>query len=73
MVHRPDHLSAVEMQKQTLNSLKRFYSQINALKMLVKGRYYDFCIRIAGHHMIRRWVKQNRASLRMLQHNCAHD
>ena len=73
VVHLPDNLSAVEMQKQTIKALKGFYSQVNAMKMLMKGRFYDFRIRIAGHHLIRRWEKQNRSYLLLLQHNCAHE
>lgn len=67
VVHRPDNLSPHEMQKQTTEALKRFYSRVNMVKMLLRGRYRDFKIRHKGHQMIKKWEEQNRDYLTRLK------
>jgi len=71
VVHWPNDLSPMEMQKQTFKALKRFYSRLNMIKMLIKGKYYDFFIRREGHRTIRKWEKQNRDFLSRLKERLA--
>lgn len=59
VVHWPDNMSPFEMQKQTLQAMKDFYSRYNAAKMLFKGRFRDFCIRQMGNKIIKKWEAQN--------------
>ena len=67
VVHWPDNLSPLEMQKQTVQALKRFYSRVNAVKMLLRGRFEDFCIRRKGHQLLKRWEVQNKDYLARLK------
>ena len=72
VVHWPDNMSPLEMQKQTMKALKRFYSRVNMLKMLVKGRFYDFFVRREGYQTIKKWERQNRDYLARLKEGLAH-
>ncbi|MDY6916832.1 MAG: radical SAM protein [Chloroflexota bacterium] len=70
VVHRPENMSPMEMQRQTTQALKRFYSRHNAFKMLMRGRTSDFGIRLMGYRIIKKWETQNRdymAKLRQAQ------
>ncbi|MGB2855019.1 MAG: hypothetical protein WBC55_11325, partial [Dehalococcoidia bacterium] len=60
VVHLPDNMSPLEMQKQTVQALKNFYSRYNATKLLLRGRIGDFGIRLMGYRIIKRWEAQNR-------------
>ncbi len=60
VVHLPDNMSPLEMQKQTVQALKNFYSRYNATKLLLRGRISDFGIRLMGYRIIKRWEAQNR-------------
>jgi radical SAM superfamily enzyme YgiQ (UPF0313 family) len=72
VVHQPDNLSPLEMQKQTMQALKKFYSRVNMVKMLLRGRYEDFRIRFAGYQIIKKWEAQNRDYLARLKKIYAH-
>ena len=72
VVHWPDNLSPLEMQKQTVQALKRFYSRVNMVKMLLKGRYDDFHIRRKGYQIIKKWEAQNRDYLARLKEIRVH-
>ena len=67
VVHWPENMTPFEMQKQTLQALKDFYSRQKAAKMLLMGRWNDFRIRVMGHEIIRKWESQNRAYLARLK------
>jgi hypothetical protein len=70
VVHCPENMSPVEMQRQTIQAMKKFYSRYNATKMLLKGRISDFRLRLMGYEMIKRWEAQNKdyiAKLRQAQ------
>lgn len=60
VVHRPEGMSPVEMQRQTLQALKKFYSRYNATKLLFRGKIRDFRIRLMGYYIIKRWEAQNK-------------
>jgi len=72
VVHWPDNLSPDEMQKQTVQALKGFYSRVNAGKMLLRGKFEDFRIRREGHQMLKKWEAQNRDYLARLKQIYAH-
>jgi hypothetical protein len=67
VVHWPDDLSPFEMQKQTIQAMRKFYSRINAIKMLLKGRLGDFGIRSMGYRLIKKWEAQNKDYLAKLK------
>lgn len=70
VVHMPENMSPVEMQRQTVQALKDFYSRYNATKLLLRGRIRDGGIRLMGYRIINRWEAQNRdyvAKLRQAQ------
>ena len=67
VVHWPDGMSPLEMQRQTVRAMKKFYSRINMMKMLIKGRYRDYCIRREGRRLIDKWEKQNKDYLLWLK------
>jgi radical SAM superfamily enzyme YgiQ (UPF0313 family) len=67
VVHWPDNLSPHEMQKQTFQALKRFYSRVNAFKMLLRGKIEDFRIRRKGYQLLKRWEAQNKDYLARLK------
>lgn len=67
VVHWPENMTPIEMQKQTIQALKDFYSRQKAAKMLLMGRWDDFRIRVMGHEIIRKWESQNRAYLARLK------
>ncbi len=71
VVHWPDNMSPLDMQRQTVRALKKFYSPVNMLKMLVKGRYRDFALRYEGRRIIRKWERQNRDYLSRLKQSPA--
>ena len=60
VVHLPENMSPLEMQRQTTQALKNFYSRHNALKCLLQGRFRDTGIRLMGYNLIKRWEAQNR-------------
>ncbi len=67
VVHWPENLSPLEMQRQTLEAMKKFYSRHNAAKMFFKGRFADFYIRTMGHRLINKWEAQNKDYLAKLK------
>jgi hypothetical protein len=67
VVHWPDNLSPFEMQQQTMQAMEKFYSRINAIKMLLKGRLWDFGIRSMGHRLVKKWEAQNKDYLAKLK------
>jgi len=70
VVHWPDGMSPVEMQWQTIQAMKKFYSRYNATKLLLRGKVRDFRIRLMGYIVIKRWEAQNKdyiAKLRRVQ------
>ncbi len=60
VVHLPDHLSPVEMQRQTVQALKAYYSRANITKLFFRGRWMDVGLRHMGRDMIKRWEAENR-------------
>jgi hypothetical protein len=60
VVHLPDHLSPVEMQRQTVQALKAYYSRANITKLFLRGRWMDVGLRHMGRDMIKRWEAENR-------------
>ncbi len=67
VVHWPDNLSPFEMQKQTTQALKRFYSRLNMVKMLLRGRFEGFYVRREGFRIIKKWEAQNKDYLARLK------
>ena len=67
VVHWPDNMSPYEMQKQTLQALKKFYSRYNMVKFLLRGKITDFGTRQMGHSIIKKWEAQNRDYLARLR------
>ncbi|MDY6907521.1 MAG: radical SAM protein [Chloroflexota bacterium] len=67
VVHLPDKISPLEMQRQTLEAMKKFYSRYNAARMFFKGRFADFYIRSVGRRLIRKWEIQNKDYLARLK------
>jgi hypothetical protein len=59
VVHWPDNLSPVEMQRQTVQSLRSYYSRANILKLFLQGKFVNFAIRRQGRGIVRKWEAQN--------------
>ena len=59
VVHWPDNLSPPEMQRQTVQALKSYYSRVNMAKLFVRGKWVDFRFRQIGHDIIKKWEAQN--------------
>jgi hypothetical protein len=59
VVHWPDNLSPPEMQRQTIQALKNYYSRVNMAKLFVRGKWVDFRFRQIGHDIIKKWEAQN--------------
>lgn len=68
VVHWPDNMSPLEMQKQTTQALKNFYSRLNMAKMFLSGRFKDFAIRLMGYKIIKKWEAQNKEYITRLKH-----
>jgi radical SAM superfamily enzyme YgiQ (UPF0313 family) len=60
VVHWPDNMSPLEMQKQTMDALRGFYSRLSVAKLLLKGQFGEGFLRAMGHRTLSRWEKQNR-------------
>ena len=60
VVHCPDNLSPVEMQRQTVQALKAYYSRANITKLFLRGRWMDVGLRHMGRDIIKKWETQNR-------------
>jgi radical SAM superfamily enzyme YgiQ (UPF0313 family) len=67
VVHWPDNLSPFELQKQTIQALKRYYSKANIVKMFLKGRITDSGERLMGYSIIKKWEVQNKDYLAKLK------
>ena len=67
VIHRPDKMSPFELQEQTVQALKKYYSKPKATKMLLTGHWKDFKIRLAGSIIIRKWEMQNKDYLARLK------
>ena len=59
VVHWPDNMSPFEMQSQTMEAMKKFYSKMNTAKLLLKGNFGEGFIRAWGHRALVKWEKQN--------------
>jgi len=59
VVHWPDKLPPLEMQRQTVQALKSYYSQVNMIKLFLRGKWVDFRFRQMGHGIIKKWEAQN--------------
>jgi hypothetical protein len=60
VVHCPDDLSPVDMQRQTMQALKDYYSRANITKLFLRGRWADVGLRHMGRDVIKKWEAQNR-------------
>ena len=59
VVHWPDRLSPLEMQRQTVQALNSYYSRVNMIKLFLQGKWVDFRFRQMGHDIIKKWEAQN--------------
>ena len=66
VVHWPDKMSPSDLQRQTFQAMTNFYSKQKATKMLLKGQWKNFRIRLAGSMIVRKWEVQNREYLAKL-------
>lgn len=60
VVHQPDDLSPVEMQRQTIQAMRKYYSRINMTKLFLKGEWINFRLRQTGHSVLKKWEAQNK-------------
>ncbi|MCK4963467.1 MAG: B12-binding domain-containing radical SAM protein [Dehalococcoidia bacterium] len=60
VVHWPDNLSPVEMQRQTMQALRHYYSRVNMTKLFLKGQWVNFRLRQMGHGVLKNWEAQNK-------------
>jgi len=67
VVHWPEKMSPFELQRQTVQAMKNFYSQQKAVKMLLMGRWKDFQTRQIGSIILKKWEAQNRDYLARLK------
>jgi len=67
VVHWPDKMSPFELQRQTMQATRKFYSRQKAAKMLLMGRWTDFRIRLGGNIIMRKWEAQNKDYLAKLK------
>lgn len=66
VVYWPDNLSPVEMQRQTIQAMRNFYSLGNAMKMFLKGQRENFASRMTGYILINKWEAQHKDYLAKL-------
>jgi len=59
VVHWPDNLSPVEMQRQTVESLRKYYSRANIVKLFLQGKFVNSFVRRQGHDVVKKWEAQN--------------
>jgi len=55
----PSHISPSELQAGIFRISRQFYSVSEALRQLVRGRWYDFAIRLQGSFLTRRIERDN--------------
>lgn len=67
VVHLPDNLSPHEMQRQTVQALKAYYSKVNMAKLFLRGKWVDFSIRKMGHDIVNKFEAQNKDYLAKLK------
>lgn len=67
VVHWPDNLSPFELQKQTMQALKKYYSKANIVKMFLKGKITASGERLLGYSIIKKWETQNKDYLAKLK------
>jgi anaerobic magnesium-protoporphyrin IX monomethyl ester cyclase len=72
VVHQPDNLPPFEMQKQSIQVMKKFYSRLNAAKMFLRGKFEEFHIRYMGYKLLKKWEAQNRDYLTRLKETHVH-
>jgi hypothetical protein len=60
VVYWPDNLSPVEMQRQTIQAMRSFYSPVNTIKMFLKGQRENFVSRLTGHILLNKWEAQHK-------------
>ena len=62
----PSHISPSELQAGIYRISRQFYSVSEALRQLVRGRWYDFAIRLQGSFLTRRIERDNASYTRAL-------
>ena len=60
VVHWPDNLSPLEMQRQTVQALGSYYSRVNMTKLFLKGQWVNFRFRQMGRGVLKKWEAENR-------------
>ena len=60
VVHWPDNLSPLEMQRQTVQALGSYYSRVNITKLFLKGQWVNFRFRQMGRGVLKKWEAENR-------------
>lgn len=60
VVHWPDNLSPLEMQRQTVQALRNYYSRVNMTKLFLKGQWMNFRLRQMGHDVLKNWEAENK-------------
>ena len=60
VVHLPDTLSPAEMQRQTVQAMKSYYSKTNIVKLFLKGKWVQLSFRRMGHDILKKFEAQNK-------------
>jgi len=67
VVFKPNKLSPVELQTETTNAMKRFYSFWECVKLLFRFELTNLSFRFMGNRLIQKWEKKNRVFLEKLK------
>ncbi len=66
-VYLPKNLSPYELQKGMLRAMKRFYSPLNMLRWLLRGKTGVFVFQMYGYITLRLWIWNNRRALKRMK------
>ena len=67
VVHRPARMTVYELQYETLQAMREFYSVRGILKRLLRRDFLEVVFRCEGNWIVRNWFKRNREYLRQMR------
>lgn len=67
VVFQPLKMSALQLQKETMKAMRKFYSLFKSLPLLFRGKLYLAAIRFQGSRIIRKWQRGKKDFLESLK------
>ncbi len=67
VVYQPNLMSPLKLQNSVIEAMARFYSSWRGVKSVIKGKFRNSFFAFYGHHLVKKWRRQNQEFLNNLK------